>query len=294
MMVFDAFLSYPHADKATADAVCATLESEGIRCWIAPRDITPGEEWAAAIFHAINHCRVMILIFSSRANESRQVRREVECAISNGVPVVPLRIEDVVPTASLAYFMASVHWLDALTPPLEKHLQRLADSVKELLQINQVNTEKFDGAGASSSDGLKVIPVKQAKAFELCWLIFILMMEDAAHPRAIISQIKVYLDEFSIKLAKGEFENYIKLKDKGDAIMNLAEEIGGALIAKSPSQAHYFQGCFNMFLCLRDNKRETFQKIAKELNVRDRMAPNTENIKDQFNLIHKYIRDQIN
>jgi len=111
-----------------------TLEQAGIRCWIAPRDITPGEEYGAAIVKAIENCRVMVLIFSASANNSRQTRREVERAINAGVTLVPVRIEDVPPTESFAYFMSSVHWLDALTPPLEEHLQKLAASIKALLQ----------------------------------------------------------------------------------------------------------------------------------------------------------------
>jgi hypothetical protein len=134
-MAHDAFISYSHVDKATADAACATLEKAGIRCWIAPRDITPGVEWGAAIVNAIDNSRVIVVIFSSSANGSPQIRREVERAINAGVPVVPVRIENVVPTESLAYFMSAVHWLDAITPPLEQHLQRLADSIKGLLQL---------------------------------------------------------------------------------------------------------------------------------------------------------------
>jgi hypothetical protein len=134
-MAHDAFISYSSVDKAIADAACATLENAGIRCWIAPRDITPGLEYGAAIVRAIDHCRVLILIFSSSANSSRQIPREVERAINKGVPVVPMRVEDVAPTESLAYFMESVHWLDALTPPLEGHLQRLAESVQALLAV---------------------------------------------------------------------------------------------------------------------------------------------------------------
>ena len=133
-MAHDVFISYSHVDKATADAACAMLERNGIRCWIAPRDITPGDEWSAAIIKAIDQCRVMLLIFSARANDSRQIRREVERAITAGVTLVPVRIENVNPTESLAYFMSTVHWLDAMTPPLDSHLQRLADSVKALLQ----------------------------------------------------------------------------------------------------------------------------------------------------------------
>jgi S1-C subfamily serine protease len=134
MMNFDGFISYPHQNKAVADAACATLEAAGIRCWIAPRDVEPGADWAGAIVDAIDHCRVMILIFSSHANRSKQVHREVQRAFDREVPVVPFRIENVVPDKTLSYYMASVHWLDALTPPLEQHLDQLAKSVRSFLQ----------------------------------------------------------------------------------------------------------------------------------------------------------------
>jgi TIR domain len=135
-MPYDAFISYSSHDKATADATCAALEAAGIRCWIAPRDIVPGAEWGEAIILGINQSRVLILIFSAHANDSPQIRREIERAVSKGLPIIPFRIEDIVPTRSLEYFIRTVHWLDALTPPLEAHLRRLAETVKTLLQIN--------------------------------------------------------------------------------------------------------------------------------------------------------------
>lgn len=135
-MSHDAFITYSTHDKAVADATCAALEAAGIRCWIAPRDITPGAEWGEAIIDGINHCRVMILIFSASANDSPQIRREVERAVSKGVPIIPLRIQDIAPARSLEYFIGTVHWLDALTPPLESHLRRLGETVKSLLQID--------------------------------------------------------------------------------------------------------------------------------------------------------------
>jgi hypothetical protein len=132
-MEFDAFISYSSKDKTIADAACATLEGSGVRCWIAPRDILPGMEYGASIVEAIDRCRVLLLIFSSNANESQQIRREVERAVSRGVPIVPVRIEDVKPTKSMAYFVQSVHWLDAISPPVEAHLHRLATSMKAIL-----------------------------------------------------------------------------------------------------------------------------------------------------------------
>jgi hypothetical protein len=132
-MAHDVFVSYASGDKPVADAVCATLEAKGIRCWIAPRDVLPGVHYGEAIIDAIAECRIMVLVFSSKANLSGHIPKEIERAVSKGVTVMPLRIEDVTPAKSLDYFIGSVHWLDALTAPLEAHLERLAANVQTLL-----------------------------------------------------------------------------------------------------------------------------------------------------------------
>lgn len=132
-MAHDVFISHSEKNKTTGDAVCAMLESEGIRCWIAPRDVTPGMEWSECIIDAIEQTRVMVLVFTTDANTSPQIRREVERAVNHGVAILPLRIEDVLPGKALEYFIGNVHWLDALTPPLESHLKQLAAAIKLLL-----------------------------------------------------------------------------------------------------------------------------------------------------------------
>ncbi len=116
-----------------ADAACAVLEAHGIRCWIAPRDVTPGVDWGAEIIDAINGSRVMVLVYSSGANESAQIKREVERAVHKGMPIIPFRIEDVPMSKALEYFISSPHWLDALTPPLERHLEYLTRTISLLL-----------------------------------------------------------------------------------------------------------------------------------------------------------------
>jgi len=132
-MAHDVFISYSSKNKTTADAVCAMLEIEGIRCWIAPRDVVPGMEWGECIIDAIQQARVMVLVFTADANASPQIRREVERAVNHGVAILPVRVEDVLPAKALEYFIGNVHWLDALTPPLEAHLKSLAGTIKMLL-----------------------------------------------------------------------------------------------------------------------------------------------------------------
>lgn len=132
-MAHDVFVSYASKDKTVADAVCARLEARGIRCWIAPRDVHPGLPYGEEIIDAIQTCRVMVLVFSSSANVSPHIPKEIERAVSQAIPVIPLRVENVTPGKSLDYFISSVHWLDAITPPLEQHLESLANTILAIL-----------------------------------------------------------------------------------------------------------------------------------------------------------------
>ncbi len=132
-MPHEVFICYSSYDKPVAEAVCAALESRHIRCWIAPRDVLPGTEWAEAIVDAIDGSRVLVLILSASSNSSPQVIREVGRAASKGIPIIPLLIEDVSLSKAMEFFVSSHHWLDAQTPPLKKHLRRLVDTVQQLL-----------------------------------------------------------------------------------------------------------------------------------------------------------------
>ena len=129
-MAHDVFVSYSNKDKPVADAVVAGLENSGIRCWVAPRDITPGSSWGEAIISAIEGSRFMVIILSGNSNRSKQVVREVERAVANNVIIIPFRIENIDPTGAMAYFLSTEHWLDAITPPLERHIEKLQSTLQ--------------------------------------------------------------------------------------------------------------------------------------------------------------------
>lgn len=132
-MTHDVLMSYSSKDKLQADAICNRLESQGIRCWIAPRDVPLGTEYADSIVQAIESVSVMVLVFSSHADKSHQVRREVERAVSKGLTIVPVRIEESEMSKSFELYLSSMHWLDAITPPLEEHIDKLAADLNALL-----------------------------------------------------------------------------------------------------------------------------------------------------------------
>ena len=128
------FISYSTGDREIADELCKALESAGLSCWLAPRNIEPGSNWTASIMSAIAECRVMALIFSSKSNESAHVTREILHAVEKGRQVIPIRIEEVVPTGGLAYCLVGVQWFDATTKPVSSHAASLVAQMRLLLQ----------------------------------------------------------------------------------------------------------------------------------------------------------------
>ena len=132
-MPHDVFISYSNKDKLSADAICNHLEQNGIKCWIAPRDIGPGLVWAEEIVKAITSSKVFVLVFSENANRSNHVFREIERAIGNAIPVIPVRVDPVLPDGALEYFLGAAHWLDAFPPPLDRHFGTLSASISGLL-----------------------------------------------------------------------------------------------------------------------------------------------------------------
>jgi hypothetical protein len=129
-MVRDVFVSYSQPDYGCAMELVNRVEAQGVNCWIAPRDIAPSADWAAEIIDAITNSRTMILVFSASSNESPQVRREVERAVHKQVSILPFRIENVLPSKSLEYFLSAQHWMDAFPPPREPHYARLCAYLK--------------------------------------------------------------------------------------------------------------------------------------------------------------------
>jgi len=163
-MEYDVFISYSSKDKIAADNIVATLEANKIRCWIAPRDVLPGMDYGEVILKAISDCQLMVLVFSSNSNKSEHVKNEVEAAVSREKPIIPIRVENVLPSGSLALHLSRRQWLDAVTPPLKKHLKRLAVNVQSLLSVPEHIRKKFDESSDSQTkQPLRFYPPEKTK-----------------------------------------------------------------------------------------------------------------------------------
>lgn len=145
------FISYCSEDSETAKKVCDLLEHEGIRCWIAPRDVIPGAIYPEEIIKAIEQCSAMALVFSSTANSSTHVRSEVERAFSHNKTIIPFRIENVLPGKALEYFLSSSQWLDAWEGTIEEMVEELAGALTGIAGKMDQETPLAEEAGREPS-----------------------------------------------------------------------------------------------------------------------------------------------
>lgn len=129
----DVFISYSSVNKNVADALVSDFEQHGIRCWYAPRDIMPGQEWVTAINDAIKACRLFILVYTSNSNESKQVANEVALAFNSGKTLVPFRLSEDEMSPELEYYLTRVHWMNAVDLPLEKNIEKLREYSEKII-----------------------------------------------------------------------------------------------------------------------------------------------------------------
>jgi hypothetical protein len=131
------FISYALSDAATADQVRQILHDSGISSWVAPRDAQPGETWVESIDSAISEVKAIVLVFSSAANTSRHVARELQLAEAADIRTLYLRIDEAEPSGNLRYFLARAQRLDTPKDQLssrERQLE-LVRSVKALIEV---------------------------------------------------------------------------------------------------------------------------------------------------------------
>jgi len=136
----EVFISYASQDATLADAVVAALESHGLRCWITPRDVTPGTFYGDEIVHAIDAAKGSVLILSQNAATSPHVLREVERAASKRHAVISLRIDKTPLPAGLEYFLNTSQWLDASSGDTARALPKLAAAVRVAIQTHAVTS----------------------------------------------------------------------------------------------------------------------------------------------------------
>jgi hypothetical protein len=127
------FISHSSNDHKAAQTICTALEHRGLVCWMASRDVGPGQNYMDAIVHAIRDAKVMVLVFSQNANISSEILKELSLASKYKVNVIPARIEDVVPSEAFELEFATRQWIDLFD--WEREIERLSSWIVSIVPL---------------------------------------------------------------------------------------------------------------------------------------------------------------
>src|SRR5712691_8134763 len=109
-MTASVFISHASQDRNIARTICDALEGRGLSCWISTRDIGPGENFQVAIVRAIRNAKAMVMVFSTNASNSEEIKKELALAGQSHLIVIPVRVEDIKPDEAFAYEYATRQW----------------------------------------------------------------------------------------------------------------------------------------------------------------------------------------
>lgn len=107
------FISHSSNNSELSAEVCAKIEEAGHNCFLAPRNIRSGHEYAEEIINGIDDSDVVLLLLSQSANDSPHVLREIERAVSKKKPVIVYKLEEVTLSKSMEYFLMTHQWLSS-------------------------------------------------------------------------------------------------------------------------------------------------------------------------------------
>jgi hypothetical protein len=136
---YEIFISHSSVDSNLAFSICNHLEQNGLSCWIAPRDVQGGMEYAEAIMSGIKSCKIMIVVFSENANKSLFVPNEIERAFNYKSTIIPFKVDNTIPSAKFELFLGAVHWLDATRGNTEQHFEMLFEHCSRSLGNQNVS-----------------------------------------------------------------------------------------------------------------------------------------------------------
>lgn len=151
------FISHSSTDAAIAAEVCDLLERNGLKCFIAPRDIRSGREYAEELVNAIDHSGAMVLLMSKAANSSPHVLREVERAVSKNIPILVYKLEEIDLCKSLEYFLMAHQWIN------QDHPGGYEDILTAIVELKDTHEPVSD----NKKDNVpKAVPQNQGKNFK--------------------------------------------------------------------------------------------------------------------------------
>ncbi len=123
-------------DNHVADNICLFLELNGVKCWMAPRDVKRNERHAKAVYNSIRRCDVVVVVYTKNTNKAEYVIDELDIAFKAKRRIIPFLVDDSTMNAELNYYLPTRYRIPAY-PCYPEKLDHLLTRVRILLGLNK-------------------------------------------------------------------------------------------------------------------------------------------------------------
>jgi hypothetical protein len=234
----DVYICYSKESKSTAIRLTTKLESSGISCWTAPRDIENPENEHKTKAEAIAAAKVFLLILSKSSVNSKEIADEIEIAIENGIAIVPFKIDSVPDSVSMRYFLNTLDWIDAFDTNFDEAFEVLTEVIQEKTDGNltpPVSKPKNSKSGSSSKNKYYIVAFAVVLVIIGIWYIFSETGKDKKNTSVKTEQIGTISENEndlvgSWKIVSYEDSQKISAKDKETMDKNIAALMQRALV----------------------------------------------------------------
>ncbi|MFH1076993.1 MAG: toll/interleukin-1 receptor domain-containing protein, partial [Pseudomonadota bacterium] len=152
----EVFISYSTKNSELAQFLCNQLEGSGAACWISPRDIPSGQNWANSIVNGITDAKLTLLLVSEASLASEEVAKEIDLANGMRKTMLPVRIENVTLKGAFLYHLSNKQSVDALGDDKFTRFNSTTETVLALLNKKDV-VSKDIVAGSISDQAKKLV-----------------------------------------------------------------------------------------------------------------------------------------
>ena len=235
------FISHSKKDKPVADLICRTLENENIGCWIAPRDIPYGNDWAGEITRAIEQSSLFVFILSEHSNASRQCPKEISIADNVGVPIICVKTDDVEMNPGFKYHLSMQQMVIVDAAKINEEMTAIASAVKVKLNLGET-IEIKSPTSAPKENGEKYNIDKQLdEKFEE--LFGHDRVETEAESTEASMSVKAKLADIAVKNFMNHFEDEAKkIEQRKDRTETATIELRKRVLNPLDSMGRYLNG----------------------------------------------------
>ena len=208
---------------------------------------------------------MFLLVLSKDSNASSQVLREVEIAVQNNLVIIPVRIEDIMPSGGMSYYLATMQWIDIKGLDIDTKISEISQRIKSILESieKSKSKEQLDNKLRAQELGLepifkrtskkqknlkhkKLIMIISASVLAIAALVMIFIFRDSVFKKNesnVIDGVQVYVPkDFGL-----ESSHTVKIEDSNlqtmiiSTLSDMGETVGNELTIEDMFKLKYLK-----------------------------------------------------